>query len=374
MKIVKMTVFLSVLYVIALMAMRPVAPPSAKVVIGYVGGFRGLANIDRVDAAKLTHINYAFVNVKNNRAFLNRPATDSVNLNNLNKLKLKNPALKILISIGGWAWSENFSDAALTDSSRKGFAASAVQIIDQYNLDGVDIDWEYPAIAGEEGNVFRAEDKQNFTLMLKELRISLDSLEQKRKSKKLLTIAVGGFSNFIKHTEMGAAAQYLDYVNLMTYDFFNGEVAGHHTNLYDSKIRPSDHHGDKTFEEYVAAGVPASKLVMGIAFYSRSFTLKQGSKKGLGDSVLSGKFGKGYSFIKDSLVHKNGFKRYWDKEAKAPYLFNADSREYLTYDDEESVKEKCKYVIKNKMAGVMFWEYDSDPNGYLLNQINNSLK
>lgn len=345
-----------------------------KVVIGYVGGYRGLVDVRKISAEKLTHINYAFVDVKNNRAFLHREATDTVNFQQLNQLKLKNPDLKILISIGGWAWSENFSDAALSDTSRKAFAESAVKIIEKFKLDGVDIDWEYPGIAGEEGNVFRTEDKQNFTLMLKELRLELDSLEYKYQSKKLLTIAVGGFTDFIRHTEMDKAANYLDYVNLMTYDFYNGSFAGHHTNLYNSKSYPAQHYADKTFREFAAAGVPSEKLVMGIAFYSRSFTLEEGAKNGLGDSVLSSRYGKGYTFLKDSLINQKGFKKYYDKDAKASYLYNAVSREYMTYDDERSVEAKCKYVLKNNMAGVMFWEYDSDLNGYLLNQINKSLK
>ncbi|MBC6112079.1 glycoside hydrolase family 18 protein [Pedobacter fastidiosus] len=374
MKTVKRLFLFGFFSAIALMALRSENLPKTKVVIGYVGGYKGLVDVSKIAAEKLTHINYAFVNVKNNRAFLNREATDTLNLQNLNKLKQINPNLKILISIGGWSWSENFSDAALSDTSRKAFAQSAVAIIEKFNLDGVDIDWEYPAISGEEGNIYRPEDKQNFTLMLKELRLELDSLEQNHKTKKLLTVAVGGFTNFIRHTEMAQAQKYLDFVNLMTYDFYNGDFAGHHTNLYNSKKHPAENYADKTFKEFLSAGVPANKLVMGIAFYSRSFILKGNSIKGLGDSVLSSRYGKGYTFIKDSLINQKGFKAYHDKEAKASYIFNPTTREYMTYDDEKSVQKKCEYVIKNKMGGVMFWEYDSDLNGYLLNQINKTLK
>ena len=146
------------------------------VIIGYVGGYNGLARTDRIDAKKLTHINYAFVNIRNNRAFLNREATDTVNLKNLVLLKKQNPALKILISIGGWSWSGKFSDAVLTDTARAGFAASAADIVNKFNLDGVDIDWEYPGISGDKGNIYRPEDKQNYMLMFRELRKDLDKL------------------------------------------------------------------------------------------------------------------------------------------------------------------------------------------------------
>ncbi len=364
----------SVLCFLLLGAMRPGYAPKTKVVIGYVGGYRGRVDITKIQATKLTHINYAFVNIKNNKAFLAKEETDTLNLRNLVKLKSDNPGLKILISIGGWSWSENFSNAALSDSSRKAFAESTVDIVRKYNLDGVDIDWEYPGIPGEQGNVYRPEDKQNFTLMLKEIRLALDGLAKSGHSRKLLTIAVGGFSDFIRHTEMDLAQQYLDFVNLMTYDFYHAKVAGHHTNLYDSKTYPAENYVDKTFREFVKSGVPAKKLVMGIAFYSRSFTLSQFAKKGLGDSILTSQYGKGYTFIKDSLANKNGYLRLFDQHAKAPYLFNPLTHEFMSYDDEQSVAEKCRYVNKNDMAGVMFWEYDADLKGYLLSQINKSLK
>ncbi|MDT3401913.1 glycoside hydrolase family 18 protein [Mucilaginibacter terrae] len=343
-----------------------------KVVIGYVGGYRGRVNTDKIEAEKLTHINYAFINVKNNRAYINY-STDTVNLINLSNLKKRNPALKILISIGGWSWSRNFSDAALSDTSRKGFAQSAVAIVKKYHLDGIDIDWEYPAISGDKGNAYRPEDKHNYTLLLKALRTELDILQKETKSHQMLTAAVGGFTRFIDHTEMGIAHQYLDYVNLMTYDFYPRSTAIHHTNLYSSKLY-NGNSADKVVNEYIVAGVPVNKLIMGVAFYGVTIKLKTSSAKGMNDEIISAGYGKGYTFIKDSLINKKGFIAYTDTNAKAPYIFNPTTLELMTYDDEASVTEKCNYVIKYKMAGVMFWEYDADWNGYLLNQIVKTLK
>ncbi|RYE36605.1 MAG: glycoside hydrolase family 18 protein [Sphingobacteriaceae bacterium] len=344
-----------------------------KVVIGYVGGFHGLININNIAAQKLTHINYAFVNIKNNRAFLSNESTDTVNLRKLNELKSKNPTLQILISIGGWTWSRNFSDAVLTDTSRRRFAASAVQIIRKFKLDGIDIDWEYPALPGDSGNVYRPEDKQNYTLLLQVLRNSLDSLQSQTKTKKLLTVAVGGFDEFLEHTEMNKAQKYLDFINLMTYDFYPDKVAIHHTNLYPSK-KYKGNSADAAFKAYVAAGVPAGKLVIGVAFYSRAMKLKPKNTTGLGDSILSTGYGKGFTYIKDSLINRNGFKVYKDRKAKADYIYNPQTAEFMTFDDEYSVKEKCKYAKNHGMAGVMFWEYDSDIKNYLLDQINKTLK
>ncbi|WP_221393843.1 glycoside hydrolase family 18 protein [Dyadobacter sp. NIV53] len=344
------------------------------VVIGYVGGFHGLLETDKIEAKKLTHINYAFVDVKNGKAFLTNEKTDSTNFRNLKLLKEKNPDLKLLISIGGWAWSENFSDAVLTESSRKIFAVSSVDIIRKYELDGVDIDWEYPGMAGEEGNVFRPEDKQNFTLMFEAIRKELDVLHKETGKKKLLTTAVAGFKSFLDVTEMGKAQQYLDYVNLMTYDLFQGDTVVHHASLYATDKYKTEKSADAAVKAFAKAGVPMSKLVMGLPFYGRMFTVGGKLEKGLGQKQSAQEYLDGYTYIKDSLVNKRGFKAYRDEVAKVPYLINETTKQVLSYEDEESVKEKCRYVLDQKMGGVMFWEYGSDPKNYLLNEIDKTLK
>jgi chitinase len=348
------------------------AGKSKPVVIGYVGGYRGLCDTSIIEANKLTHINYAFVDVKNNRAFLHNEKTDTINFKNLNGLKLKNTALKILISIGGWTWSKNFSDAVLTDTSRKAFAESAVAIMAKYDLDGVDIDWEYPGMRGD-SNVYRPEDKENYTLMFKELRAELDTLQQTTGKKYLLTTAVGGFPSFLRHTEMNKAQQYLDYVNLMTYDY-SWRTASHHTNLYNASKDSMLNSADKAVAAFVAAGVPVNKLVMGIAFYGRGLIVEADTKRGIDSRITSHTHVGGYSYIKDSLLTQKANRSYWDKKAKAPYIFNATEKKFISYDDERSVKYKCKYVLRHKLAGAMFWEYADDRKGYLLAVISEYLK
>lgn len=355
-----------------------IAQPKKQVIIGYVGGYRGLIDTSMVNAKKLTHINYAFVNVKDNRAWLTNIKTDTTNFKTLLKLKNVNPDLKILISIGGWTWSKNFSDAVISDTSRNGFAASAVEIVRKYNLDGVDIDWEYPDNIGD-GNVYRPQDKQNYTLMFKAIRKELDRLEKETGKKLLLTAAVGGFKRFTEHTEMDKVAKYLNYVNLMTYDYFQDSlgIAVHHTNLYSSKkYNPNFDSGDKAVKDFIAAGVPAKKLVLGVAFYGHSSRVTDTAANGLGIKTDGKMRGGGFTFIKDSLVNNatKGFKYYRDNDAAAPYLFNPVTRQFITYDDEWSIKSKCDYVTKMKLAGVMFWEYSEDKKEYLLNEINKDLK
>ena len=195
-------IFVAAVILSLLLPVSPLKAQSGKVIIGYVGGFRGLIKTNLIQAIKLTHINYAFVDIKNNRAWLHREATDTLNFRHLNLLKKDNPNLKILISIGGWTWSGKFSDAVLTDTARQRFVASAVNIIQKFDLDGIDIDWEYPGQAGYDGNIYRPEDKENYTLLFKELRRQTDSLGWRTGKKYLLTTAVGAFKGYLDHADM----------------------------------------------------------------------------------------------------------------------------------------------------------------------------
>ena len=169
---------------------------------------------------------------------------------------------------------------------------------------------------------------------------------------------------------MDKAQRYLDFVNLMTYDYYPDTLAVHHTNLYASDLYPEANSGDIAFRAFRQAGVPAEKLVMGISFSSRAFRLKEGSKTGPGDTVIAQtRGGGGFTRIKDSLENRPGYLKGWDQAACAPYLFHPEELLFLTYDDERSVGEKCRYVLENGMGGVMFWEYFSDPKEYLLDAI-----
>jgi chitinase len=340
------------------------------VIIAYVGGFRGLINTDSIDVFRLTHINYAFVDVKDNRAWLHFEATDTINLRKLSELKLKNPDLKILISIGGWTWSKNFSDAVLSDTSTKNFAISGVAIVAKYNLDGIDIDWEYPGMIGD-SNMYRPEDREHYTLLFKDLREGLDSLKKITKKKYFITTAVGGSHDYIEHTEMDKVQQYTDYINVMSYDYADGSdsFSNHHTNLYVSSGDTAQYSADRSIREFIAAGVPPKKIVIGIAFYGKGWQMQGDANKGLYQRAIAPARGGGFTYLKDSVINRNGFTRYWDTLAAAPYLFNPDKKIFISYDDEESVKRKCEYVKQYHLAGAMFWEYNSDKKEYLLKTI-----
>lgn len=335
-------------------------------IVGYLGD-SGLASLSKEDALKLTHINIAFGNIKNGQIV--------VNLKNLHFIKIireYNPNIKILLSIGGWG-AGGFSEAASTMEGRKLFAKTGLDIIKKYNLDGIDLDWEYPSysIAGIASS---KDDKINFTLLLKEIRELFDK-EKNSNSNYLLTIATGADEYYIHGTEIGLAQKYLDYIQLMTYDMRGGfqTITGHHTNLFTSSGDLFRISVDKSVKIFSQEGVPKSKLVIGAAFYSRMWKNVPNIDTGLHQVTLSsGGYGPDYSTLVNDYININGFIRYWDDEAKAPYLFNGNT--FITYDDEESIKHKCEYIIAQDLAGIMFWEFKCDNTKNLLNTMHSILK
>src|SRR6266446_4067124 len=222
-----------------------------------------------ITADKLTHINYAFANIKDGRV-VEGFSHDAENFKVLGRIRKRHPHLKILISVGGWTWSGGFSDAALSPQSRRRFVESAVAFVRRHDLDGFDVDWEYPGQRGY-GNPYRPEDKESFTALMAELRAALDAEGKKRRRHYLLTFAAGASSNFLAHTEMDRVQASVDFVNLMTYDCREAEgdpLAGHHANLFVHPSDPDQQSADRAVREFLAAGVPAAKLVLGVPFYA----------------------------------------------------------------------------------------------------------
>jgi len=318
-----------------------------------------------IDGNRLTHINYAFATIEKGRVVDKVLGQEMKNIHKLKNLKARYSQLNMLISIGGWG-ADGFSDAALTRESRKVFADSAIGFMKRYEFDGIDIDWEYPC-SSEAGIVARPEDKRNFTLLLKELRERLNRQEEQDDRKYYLTIAAGAGQYFIDGTEMCQAQKYLDYINLMTYDYSSGNsrIAGHHTNLFPSVMYPGSSCCESV-ELFLKEGIPASRLLLGAASYGRSWSGVCGVNHGLGQPGDPGcrAVHTGYGYMHDHVVDKNGFTRYWDNDARAPFLY--DGNIFISYDDEESVQYKTEYVKDKGLGGMFFWEYSSDKPGRLL--------
>jgi chitinase len=353
------------------MACRAAEGSSARpVVVAYAFSRGGALRVGEIDAHLVTRINYAFANIKDGRIVAGSDF-DVQNFATLTALRKENPALTVLVSVGGWDWSGGFSDAALTEQSRQVFIESVMEFLKTYELDGLDIDWEYPGMAGA-GHKFRAEDGANFTTLLRELRGRFDGETAKTHRRMYLTIAAGASNDYLEHSEMGKAQAYLDTVNLMSYDYSEAgsdRIANHHAPLYTNAASPKQESADASVKAFEAAGVPAGKIVLGVPFYGQVWGEVGATNHGL---FQAGKAVKGdwapYGLITSDLL-KNGYVRYWDDAAKAPYLYNAEKQIFVSYEDEESLGVKCDYILKNKLAGVMFWEYSGDPSGRLLGVI-----
>ncbi|WP_020620909.1 glycoside hydrolase family 18 protein [Paenibacillus daejeonensis] len=341
---------------------------SAYKVIGYIGA-GDLPNVTQEALFKLTHINLAFGHIRDDQIVTHHLS----NMGRIAELKRLHPGVTILLSVGGWS-AGGFSEAAATEEGRRAMTRSALRVIDEHGLDGIDLDWEYPCY-GVAGITASPEDRRNFSLLLRELREALDRKGAVDGRSYSLTIAAGADQYYIDGTEMAEVQRYLDYVQLMTYDMRGGfqTLTGHHTNLYaptGDLFRISTDASVKLFER---AGVPRDKLVIGAAFYSRMWKSVPNMQEGLHQMAgTSGGYGPNYAELAADYIGKNGYKRHWDQEAKAPFLF--DGSTFISYDDEQSIAHKCDYIKREGLAGLMFWEYGCDRTGVLLEAISKGLQ
>ena len=362
-----------------------------KVVLAYVACW---AEVDwlRIRAEQLTHVSYAFACIQNGQAvnfmaanfdrlsagdpalaalgYRAACAKEDARLGLVRGLKAAHPHLKALISIGGWA-AEGFSDAALTAESRERFADSAVAFMRRFDFDGLDLDWEYPGSAAA-GITARPEDRDNFTALLRLLRLKLSAQafadERAKDAGYLLTIATGASPGHVLGVDIAAVTPELDFIGLMSYDLYNGYStrAGHHANLYCSSLDPSGDSGDKAVRLFVAAGAPAAKLLLGAAFYGRGMSgVAASDRHGLMQPGTPGtNLTRSYDEILNALNPPTHWSRHWDDEAQAPYLYGGTS--FISYEDEESLRCKASYVHEHGLAGAMFWEYSNNRSGELL--------
>lgn len=340
------------------------------VIVGYVFPDGASLAPEQINARALTRINYAFANIKNGVVVLGN-SQDAANLKALTALRRQNPALQILLSVGGWSWSGNFSDVALTEPSRQNFIGSALDLVERYDLDGLDVDWEYPDQTGA-GNIHRREDKQNFTLLLKGLHEQFDAAAKTLHRPLFLTIAAEASDEYIQKSEMEKVQSYVDAVNLMAYDYYmpgSDHITGNSAPLFTSANDPKHVSADASVRAYEQAGVPAAKLVLGVPFYGYAWRDVADQNHGL---FQHGKGGKQAYISSDEIAKtmlNHGFTRYWDAASSVPSVYSTEQRVFVSYEDPQSLAAKCRYVLKNKLGGIMFWNYSNDSSGTLLGAI-----
>ncbi|WP_419742987.1 peroxiredoxin [Paraclostridium dentum] len=305
---------------------NPNCPDLSRLVGTYV-----LGDPTSVDAFLLDFVIYAFVEIKpDGTLFVPTPRY----LRQLISLRKDNPDLQVIAAIGGWG-QDGFSDAASTPASRYNFARQVNSLIKQYDLDGIDIDWEYPGTSGA-GIKSRPEDKENFTLLLTALRDVIGT-------DKWLSVAGTGTREYInKSAEINKIAPLINYFNLMSYDFTAGETGEkgqkHQANLYESELSLPGYSVDIMVNNLIEAGMPSEKILLGVPFYGR-----------LGATTT-----KSFDQLRKDFINKNGYTFKFDKEAQASYLVK-DNEFAMSYDDMLSIYIKTQYVIDNCLGGIFSW-------------------
>ncbi|MFI5133344.1 MAG: glycoside hydrolase family 18 protein [Chitinophagales bacterium] len=319
-------------------------------VIGYFAGRATM--LDSFPVGKLTRLIFSFCHLNGNKLWVSN-AADTACIQKMVSFKEQYPDLKIILSMGGWGGCRDCSAVFSSDTGRNEFARSSKELMEYFHTDGIDLDWEYPAIPGFPGHVYSPDDRTNFTLLIQSLRKSLGKKSE-------ISFAAGGFDLFIDSSiEWKKVMRIADKVNVMSYDLVHGfsKVSGHHTPLYSTTQQKLS--VDNAVNKLIAAGVPPGKIIIGAAFYARFFEVTDTAHNGLYDSASFYR-GISYSHLYDSISAANGFVQYWDATANAPYAFNTQRKIFATFDDSLSINRKTNYAIKKKLGGIMFWQLMDD--------------
>ncbi|SEL67837.1 glycoside hydrolase family 18 protein [Parapedobacter koreensis] len=342
---------LSAVACIFLAILQGISQPSHdfSVIAYYTGDDK---KIDAYELDKLTHIIFSFGHLKEGRFHISN-ARDTTTIKHLVGLKQEYPQLKIMLSLGGWSGCEPCSDVFSTNEGRLLFAKSVKEVNDYFGTDGIDLDWEYPAIAGFPGHPYKPEDRENFTELVKSLRQVLGDKNE-------LSFAAGGFQKFLDQSiEWNKVMPLVDRVNIMSYDLVHGysTVTGHHTPIYS--VRADEESANRAVAYLLNIGIPSSKLVIGAAFYTRVWKDVAPENNG---RYQPGEHTNGYGFqqYETELTEQKGWKYYYDEAAEAPYWYHARDKRYATGDNLRSVAAKTHYALDKGLGGIMFWELTLD--------------
>ena len=308
-----------------------------------------LGNPKNLDPQFVDAIIYAFVEI-NSDGTLSVPAPRY--LREMVNLKSQKPELQVVAAIGGWG-ADGFSDAALTPSSRYNFARQVNKLINQYGLDGIDLDWEYPGTSAS-GIKSRDEDKENFTLLLTAIRDVIGD-------EKWLSVAgVGDTASINRSYELDKIAPLINYFNLMSYDFTAGETGSrgekHQANLYNSSLALPGYSIDTWIKNLKANGMPAEKILLGVPFYGR-----------LGAGTT-----KSYDELRKNFINKDGNQFNFDRDAQAVYL-TKDGQLAMSYDDPLTLYLKAQYVLRNCLGGIFSWTSTYDQANILAKAMYDSI-
>ncbi|MGL4346069.1 MAG: glycoside hydrolase family 18 protein [Cellulosilyticaceae bacterium] len=328
---------------------------------------------ESIEGDYLTHIYLAFATLGPDFSVSFNPHP-SLNLKQeIETLHTLYPELKINVSIGGWG-VDGFSQLAATPETRKLFADNVIKLLKEYNLDGVDIDWEYPGQSSDGLITCSPDDPQNFVLLLKELRLALDAHASTNAYE--LSIAAPMSDWALESLNIAEAVTYVDYIHLMGYDYIGAWslTTGHHSNWNKDKHSPTTLNSSEGINRYLTV-CPPEKLILGIPAYGYGWSgvppqdngLYQIAKQALSPNEMD----LSYSTIIKTYTSEKGFQTYWDDTAKSSYLYNGDI--WISFDNPFSITYKADCIKSLGLAGMMYWEYTQDDTGELLHTIFDAL-
>lgn len=321
--------------------------------------------VTKEQANILTHIHVAFGNLtmEGDIVFDYHPF-----LKQMDQVRAWNPDIKIVLSVVPKE-PDAFTVVSASEELRENVAKTCARLVSQDGFDGVDFDWEYPCVPSNGMNC-TPEDRHNYTLLCEAAKRGMESVGGGS-----VSVAAGADLYYIDSIEPERMAEVLDYVCLMTYDLKCGfhALSGHHTALYSSTGDVFRNSCDQALRLFESAGLPKEKLLMGAAFYSRKWEDVPDRYHGfLQLTKTGGGYGPNYDKLADEYINKNGYVRYWDDEAKAPFLFNGST--FISYDDEESLAHKCAYVKREDIGGIFYWCHSGDTKGVLLRRMAKELE
>jgi chitinase len=333
--------------------------------IGYYAGDG--ADLYGRNIGQLTHLIWCFTTLQGDSLAPLSKAQDKV-LRKMVGFKREHPELKVLVSFGGWGGCERCSDVFSREVARRKFAAGVLALLKRTWTDGIDLDWEYPAVQGPPGHAFKPEDRHNFTLLVRELRRQLGDRYE-------ISFAAGGTDEcLVQGFEWDSIMPLVDRVHIMSYDLVHGYSprTGHHTSLFPVKGQPLS--AARAVHVLDSLHVPRTKVVIGAATYDRIFKDVPPADHGL---FQPGSFERAISFsaIDTTITAAKGWQWFRDEQAGAAYAYNTSERRFLTGDDVHSIQEKARYVRKEGLGGIMFWQLRDDKlKGGLLDAMYHALR
>lgn len=340
--------------------------------------------VAEIPADKLSDIIFAFGEPNDKNLCAPPTAVQLKTFSELRQLRRMHPGLRLLLSIGGWDAAPQYSDIALTAASRAAFTRSCIeQFVVRQGFDGIDLDWEFPVHGGM--NKSRPEDRANATALVREFRNQFDALSRKTKHHYYLTVATpagtwqqGGAYSVSDSYDLAALIPYVDWLNVMTYDMNNifSPFSGFNTPLNADPRDPTPE-PQRSRDNLIGAvsyfesqGVPADKIMLGVAFYGRGFTGVSPDNAGLYSKYQGGFPETPWKTVRSKLLTSPDWVRYWSATAQAPWLYNSQQHIFFTYDDPQSLAIKADFARREHLRGIMIWVLgEDDVQNSLLNAL-----